>query len=573
MLTRRWSKKSPPNLVFHILPEAVHLIDPAIDIGDPPIKGKIKAIYNRLRKYKIEYSKEPFNPNEPEVQEIRHPIGLVGPPKHGTCIDLTLLFCGLCMHYELLPLIVVLEDHALALVSIQPGIGPGKRKHAERRNHTLFERGWLERGTFSELRELIEKPSGSGAPLPPSLQSKSAAVYVPVECIGFTSQHDLDFETAVEQGYDRIIKGEFCYALDVVTLRYDHLFDSYAEDVNLITSQLPLKSSKDPGRLLAQIAQERSCILIQIEKALYNQALEEQLAELKKDDRIMQSAHRNHLLDQSRRSGALLDKSWPPKSLRQSISLYFYKVVLAKDALYETYERYSALFPQKPDWFDALKAEQATLGDLANISIEDASANNQYVLYSTLVNINQIIYSQTNLLNKTLSELWRLPLSNLLDKLASIDFVSDLSEEYRVVYMQSLDRLRKANESQHAFLLEHGAWAKLEKSLQAIETQISMDPRFLEAHARTLTKLVSPVCTEFKEEAICKSCEALTEELNRKKPTPKRVDLKRDALLLSLCTALINDTRGRLNEINRSAALHCQGVRAILLPLAAHPAE
>lgn len=79
----------------------------------------IKAIYDDLSERRVEYSLEPVN-DTIGIQRIRTPEEILGSdtnPGEGTCLDLALLFAGLCEQRYLLPIVVVFKDHAIALVS------------------------------------------------------------------------------------------------------------------------------------------------------------------------------------------------------------------------------------------------------------------------------------------------------------------------------------------------------------------------------------------------------------------------------------------------------------------------
>lgn len=51
-------------------------------------------------------------------QRIRTPEEILGRPNQGTCVDLSLLFGGLCLHHQLSPVLVVLDGHAFAAVCL-----------------------------------------------------------------------------------------------------------------------------------------------------------------------------------------------------------------------------------------------------------------------------------------------------------------------------------------------------------------------------------------------------------------------------------------------------------------------
>ena len=120
-----------------------------------------ESIYNSLLKKEIRYALEKYHPSE-QVQEIRTPGEIFG-EREGTCLDLALLFCGLCMANELLPMLIITEGHAFAAVSLTHGLREW--------NSYRPERGVFENEPLSDvtcLRKLI----GEGS-------------WLAVECTGF----------------------------------------------------------------------------------------------------------------------------------------------------------------------------------------------------------------------------------------------------------------------------------------------------------------------------------------------------------------------------------------------------
>jgi hypothetical protein len=77
----------------------------------------VQAIYNALveKEGKVRYALEKYHPSD-AIQQIREPAETLDTPGEGTCLDLAVLFCGACLGYDLLPLVVVTEGHALAAV-------------------------------------------------------------------------------------------------------------------------------------------------------------------------------------------------------------------------------------------------------------------------------------------------------------------------------------------------------------------------------------------------------------------------------------------------------------------------
>ncbi len=140
------------------------------DIRESPDKHLlvIEAIYRELVKKGIRYNFEEYHSSK-IGQLIRTPDQILVSPGEGTCLDLAVLFCGICLGYGLLPMIIVLEGHALAAVSLTYGLDEWDAPEAER---TLLLQGPLT--DPSKLRELIESDS-----------------YLAVECTGFAHSEGL----------------------------------------------------------------------------------------------------------------------------------------------------------------------------------------------------------------------------------------------------------------------------------------------------------------------------------------------------------------------------------------------
>src|SRR5271166_2647933 len=151
-----------------------------------------EAIYNALSKRKISYALEPHNADT-RIQQIRPPERVLGGAREGTCLDLALLFGGIALGKDLAPLVIMLEGHALAAVSLDDD-----RTTAidmPRRNR---EGPWLDEGLLHDgdvLRNLIDKGH-----------------YVAVECTGFAK--GTVFQPGMPESADRVGgKLAFCSAV------------------------------------------------------------------------------------------------------------------------------------------------------------------------------------------------------------------------------------------------------------------------------------------------------------------------------------------------------------------------
>jgi hypothetical protein len=165
-----WSRNDPQGLSRYVTSEAKQWLALDVnrfDVGDQR-RVIIEAIYNALVAKDIRYNLEDYHPAE-RLQHIRTPAEILDAPREGTCLDLAALFCGLCLGNELLPILIVVEGHALAAVSLTHGLRDW--------NGYRPERAWVETDPLTDparLRQLID----SGA-------------YLAIECTGFAHSERL----------------------------------------------------------------------------------------------------------------------------------------------------------------------------------------------------------------------------------------------------------------------------------------------------------------------------------------------------------------------------------------------
>lgn len=162
----------PPSLR---LPDSVNRLDLLHEEGTV---GVVRAIYQLLRLQQIDYDLEPFTPRSATVQRIRTPAAIVN-ERRGTCLDLAMLFCGLCLENDLVPLLVVVDGHAFAAVSREQA---RRDDPTQRPQYLAFDRGLL-----SDLD---------------ALRSLAARDYLVVECTGFAQSRSLSSQFPEGRGRD-----------------------------------------------------------------------------------------------------------------------------------------------------------------------------------------------------------------------------------------------------------------------------------------------------------------------------------------------------------------------------------
>jgi hypothetical protein len=150
------------------LPDPLPFVWNDLHGSDDSRRELVKALYQTMLRYRVSYTPEKYSPDA-EVQLVRTPGEILG-PREGTCLDLSLLFCGLCLGCELIPWLVVVQGHAFVLVS---------------RVHRL--RKWNDRSR-SEWKLFVNGPLTDLAPLQKGLEQ---GTYLAVECTGFARSASL----------------------------------------------------------------------------------------------------------------------------------------------------------------------------------------------------------------------------------------------------------------------------------------------------------------------------------------------------------------------------------------------
>lgn len=172
-----WSKFDEKGLARFVLPDAIRRVSLPLNRADLPAtpQGRrrlVEVTYESLLAKDIRYAPERYHPERAE-QQIRSPHEILYAPREGTCLDLSVLFAGVCVGFELLPVVVVTESHALCAVSLTHGA----------REWDAFDR---------REREGFEEPVRDPAVLAGLVESGS---FLAVECTGFAHSETLPVES------------------------------------------------------------------------------------------------------------------------------------------------------------------------------------------------------------------------------------------------------------------------------------------------------------------------------------------------------------------------------------------
>ncbi|HEU5374084.1 MAG TPA: AAA family ATPase [Ktedonobacteraceae bacterium] len=238
----RWPRNNPQDLARYVLPDAIYLLqqpDRSFDLAQQP-DILVHAIYDLLCERDISYAREEFSTHEVS-QYIRTPEEILDSHK-GTCLELAVLFCGLCLGNNLLPLLILFENHAITAVSLSHNLSEYNARDRKELDD-YFKNGILDRDQLKGLQELLKRE-----------------LYLVIECTGFVKADFPDssypetqgrlnglltFKQAREAGEAQLYNPnrEFRCAIDIATLQYALDYDPYRSD-----RYLKLKNIQQPDR-------------------------------------------------------------------------------------------------------------------------------------------------------------------------------------------------------------------------------------------------------------------------------------------------------------------------------------
>lgn len=218
-------------------------------------------IYSRLLEHNIAYDKEPFYPTQ-GIQVIRSPGEILEHPKRGTCLDLSLLYCGLLIGNGLLPILVITKGHAFVLVSLEE---PLEKWNSLGRSVKHF---FID-GPFTNDNPKNTASDGKRV----LLELVDGNKYIAVECTGFATSAKLEginsrehpetqyrkngvmsFASAVKAGREQLAcdTRPFQYAIDIATAHYAWNVAPYA--IPQVPNEIRLKRARLWGRSIAALA-------------------------------------------------------------------------------------------------------------------------------------------------------------------------------------------------------------------------------------------------------------------------------------------------------------------------------
>ncbi len=158
-----WPKSDYRGIARYIQPDAVAALLPATRGPDLLLEEAgydriLQAIYQRVTEQSIQYAWDKPS-HDHSVQSIRTIAEICDTPREGDCLDLALLFSAICLACELLPILVVMSDHAFIAVSRRYGLrdfNVRKRRMQEPLDHGLMSWQTLESLVASDAYHALD---------------------------------------------------------------------------------------------------------------------------------------------------------------------------------------------------------------------------------------------------------------------------------------------------------------------------------------------------------------------------------------------------------------------------------
>jgi len=219
-----WSKNNEKSVAHFVTDKSAELLKLAVNPFDlvHNCEGRrrlVEVIYQALVNKEINYTWAKYSPDD-AIQRIRNPHEVLSFPGTGTCLDLALLFCGICLGYDLLPLLIIIEGHAFAAVSLNHKRDEWNSYGRERH---LFNKQELFQGeqNLQKLRKLIDDDGYIAIECTGFARTQSFRGSQP-EKVGRTEAGFLTFERAIEAGREQLENQErnFKFAIDIAVAHY-----------------------------------------------------------------------------------------------------------------------------------------------------------------------------------------------------------------------------------------------------------------------------------------------------------------------------------------------------------------
>lgn len=120
---KRWNKNEPKSLarIINFLFTSSQIkelfIENSLELAKSNKRELVKIIYNILEEKKIDYDIAFLDEESSIYQNIREPEEIFSPMGKANCLELSILFCIICLQHRLFPILIVKENHAFIAIS------------------------------------------------------------------------------------------------------------------------------------------------------------------------------------------------------------------------------------------------------------------------------------------------------------------------------------------------------------------------------------------------------------------------------------------------------------------------
>lgn len=224
----KWKKTEPARLACYVDPEEIARRyagpGPTYLQRSADLRAAAGAVYDGLAAQGLRYETAAidFGRFHPAEQVVRTPAEIAA--QGGNCLELALLFAGLCLASKLRALVVLLEDHALAAVWLGGDLDAvWTQGRPAVRDHLVMSGG------------LINEAVGATAVRDALTALVADGTYLLVECTGVTAEDEpgtpslrRTFDLAVAEGLDRLGRGTLVDLVDIAFHHRGGLYRPYA---------------------------------------------------------------------------------------------------------------------------------------------------------------------------------------------------------------------------------------------------------------------------------------------------------------------------------------------------------
>ncbi|MEV0132520.1 hypothetical protein AB0H83_29155 [Dactylosporangium sp. NPDC050688] len=216
----KWKKMEPHRLARYIDPGVIAEVFAAApgstarlsQVGGATRFELAANVYAHLEGFGLRYDATPIDFTGHSTGEQRVRSAWEVHEDGGSCLDLSLVYAGLCERVGLRPLLVILRDHTLVAVALATGVEDARPRLGPVPGEETLLRQGLPADDHSMRAQLLARLSR---------ETPQAGEYVMVECTGVSATQRLGgptarltFAEAVSAGYDQLAGGDLRHLVD-----------------------------------------------------------------------------------------------------------------------------------------------------------------------------------------------------------------------------------------------------------------------------------------------------------------------------------------------------------------------